>query len=89
MPEIVLYTKPWCGYCFMAKRLLNEKGVAYREIDTNGDEETRAWLREATGQATVPQLFVDGKPYGGYTDMAALDREGKLDAILSAASRPG
>jgi glutaredoxin 3 len=88
MAEIVLYTKPWCGYCFMAKRLLKEKGVAYEEIDTNGDEKTRAWLREATGQSTVPQLFVDGKSYGGYTDMAALDRAGKLDAILSV-SRPG
>jgi glutaredoxin 3 len=87
MAEILLYTKPWCGYCFMAKRLLQQKGVAYREIDTNGDEKTRAWLREATGQSTVPQLFVDGKSYGGYTDMAALDRAGELDAILAVSPR--
>jgi glutaredoxin 3 len=72
----------------MAKRLLAEKGVEYREIDVEGDEAKRAWLREVTGQSTVPQLFVDGKPYGGYTDMAALDREGKLDAVLERGS-PG
>jgi glutaredoxin 3 len=82
MTEVQLYTTPSCGYCVMAKRLLTKKGVAFQEIDVAGDWAKRRWLMEITGQRTVPQVFIAGKPYGGFTDIAALDREGKLDPLL-------
>jgi glutaredoxin 3 len=66
----------------MLKRLLRAKGVAFDEIDVADDVEKRRWLRGATGQMTVPQLFIDGKSYGGYTDAVALDRAGELDPLL-------
>lgn len=87
VPEVVLYTKPWCAYCLRAKRLLAEKGIAYREIDVGGDLEMRTWLRHASGQGTVPQLFVDGRPYGGFRELNELERAGKLDEILRVISR--
>ena len=65
-----------------AKALLDRKGVAYEEIDAEHDDALRAWLVEATGQRTVPQIFVGDRSLGGFSDIDALDREGKLDAIL-------
>ena len=62
----------------------DDKGVTYERVDVDGDHATRAWLREATGQSTVPQVFIDGRSYGGYTDIAALDRRGELDELLAA-----
>jgi glutaredoxin 3 len=66
----------------MAKRLMREKGVLFEEIDVATDNDKRRWLVETTGQRTVPQVFIDGKPYGGYTDLAALDKKGELDPLL-------
>jgi glutaredoxin 3 len=66
----------------MAKRLMREKGVSFDEIDVATDADKRRWLVETTGQRTVPQVFIDGKPYGGYTDIAALDKKGELDPLL-------
>jgi glutaredoxin 3 len=85
MPEVLLYTTPSCGYCLMAKRLLRQKGVAFQEIDVAGDAAKRRWLMEMTGQRTVPQVFIAGKPYGGFREIAALDRDGKLDPLLGLA----
>jgi glutaredoxin 3 len=82
MTEVLLYTTPSCGYCVMAKRLLTQKGVAFQEIDVARDVAKRRWLMETTGQRTVPQIFIAGKPYGGFREIAALDREGKLDPLL-------
>ena len=82
MAEVVMYTADYCGYCWAARRLLAKKGVAYREIDITGDIEKRRWLRDVTGRHTVPQIFVDGTPLGGYTDVARLERAGSLDALL-------
>jgi len=82
MAEVLVYTTPVCPYCVMAKRLLTQKGVAYQEVDVAADHDKRRWLAETTGQKTVPQIFIDGKPYGGFTDIAALDKAGKLDALL-------
>jgi glutaredoxin 3 len=81
-PEVVMYRTPYCGYCVLAKRLLQKKGVAFREVDVSGDHQARAWLRETTGQLTVPQIFVAGAPIGGYRELADLERTGKLDALL-------
>jgi glutaredoxin 3 len=82
MANVRIYTKRACPYCARAKALLAKKGVAYEEHDVEADDALRAWLVEASGQRTVPQVFVGDRPLGGYTDLEALDREGRLDALL-------
>jgi glutaredoxin 3 len=82
MPKVEIYTKQNCPYCLRAKALLGKKGVAYEEIDAEGKDEIRIWLTEVTGQKTVPQIFVDGRSLGGFSDIEALDRDGRLDPIL-------
>ena len=82
MANVQLYTKRNCAFCVSAKTLLQRKGVAFEEIDVEHDEARRAWLVEASGQRTVPQIFVDGRPLGGFSDIDALDKQGKLDPIL-------
>jgi glutaredoxin 3 len=81
-PKITVYSKQQCPYCVRAKNLLAKKGFSYEEVDVEHDDALRTWLREKTGQMTVPQIFAGDRPLGGYTDVAALDAEGKLDAIL-------
>lgn len=75
---------PIAAFANRAKALLEEKNVAFREIDVDDRPDLRTWLVERTRQRTVPQVFVNGKPLGGYTDIAALDRAGKLDPLLAA-----
>jgi glutaredoxin 3 len=82
MADVKVYSKKSCPFCVRAKALLDRKGVAYQEIDAEHDDALRAWLVEATGQRTVPQIFVGDRSLGGFSDIDALDREGKLDAIL-------
>ncbi len=82
MPTVRIYTKRNCPFCVRAKALLDRKGVAYQEIDAEGKDELRLWLAEATGQKTVPQIFVGERSLGGFTDVDALDKQGKLDPIL-------
>lgn len=81
-PKVTVYTASYCPYCVRAKRLLQRKGVAFEEIDAEGKDELRAWLVEKTGQMTVPQVFVGERSLGGFSDVEALDRQGKLDPIL-------
>lgn len=82
MAKVQIYSKQQCPYCVRAKGLLTKKGVSFEEIDVETDEATRNWLVETTGQRTVPQVFVDGRPLGGFSDIDALDKAGKLDPIL-------
>ena len=86
MAPVRIYTKKNCSYCVRAKALLARKGVAYEEIDVEGNDDLRAWLAEATGQMTVPQVFAGERSLGGYSDIEALDRQGKLDSILRSAA---
>ena len=81
-PKVTVYTKQSCPFCVRAKRLLEKKGVAYEEIDVEGSDDLRIWLAEKTGQKTVPQVFVGERSLGGFSDVDALDRDGKLDPIL-------
>ncbi len=81
--QVDLYRTPYCSYCVRAARLLRDKGVVFREIDVSGDLARRRWLAEVTGRHTVPQIFVNGRPIGGYDDLAALERHGRLDALLA------
>ncbi len=84
MKPVKVYLTYWCPYCQRAMSLLKSKGVSFEEIDVDGDDEKRAWLREATGQRTVPQIFIGEEPIGGYTELAALERSGGLDQRLQA-----
>lgn len=81
-PKVTIYTASYCPYCVRAKKLLDGKQIAYEEIDAEGNDELRAWLVEKTGQQTVPQIFVGDRSLGGFSDVDALDRQGKLDPIL-------
>ena len=84
MAQIEIYTQDWCGFCARAKRLFEEKGVAYREIDAPHGSTARTEARERSGgRTTMPQIFIDGRHIGGCDELLALDRAGKLDAMLT------
>ena len=84
-PQIDIYTKFACPFCVRAKRLLKEKGAAFTEYDiTMGGEKRDEMLARAPKAMTVPQIFIDGQPVGGFTELAALDKSGELAARLSA-----
>jgi glutaredoxin 3 len=83
MSQVKIYTTRICAYCVAAKRLLGARGVAYEEIDVTGDEARRAWLVEATGKRTVPQIFIAGEPIGGYDELVLLDRSGRLRSMVA------
>ena len=84
MPTVEIYTSPLCGYCHAAKRLLADKGVSYTEYDVARDPSRRQeMMARANGRHTVPQIFIGTTHVGGYDDMAALDRAGKLDPLLA------
>ena len=82
-PTIDIYTKFGCGYCARAKRLLSDKGAEFNEYDvTLGGEKKQEMLERAPQARTVPQIFIGDTYVGGSDDLAALEREGKLDALL-------
>lgn len=86
--EVVVYTTGYCPYCVAAKRLLEKKGAPYREIRCDDRDDLRAWLIEASGQRTVPQIFINGESIGGYSELSGLEQRGLLDAKLAAAAEP-
>jgi glutaredoxin 3 len=80
MPKITMYTTRWCGYCVRAKVLLEQRGLAFEEINLDDDQHFRQRLFDLTGGWTVPQILIDGEPIGGYVELWRLDKEGKLAA---------
>jgi glutaredoxin 3 len=83
MAKVEIYTSPFCGYCFRAKRLLDSKGVAFEEYDVMMDQgKKREMVDRAGGRSTVPQIFLDGRHIGGSDELHDLDRAGKLDPLL-------
>ncbi|QIE55859.1 glutaredoxin 3 [Pikeienuella piscinae] len=85
MNTVEIYTTPICGYCRMAKRLLDEKGVSYVETDVMADPSKRVEMtKRAEGGRTVPQIFIGGAHVGGCDELYALERSGRLDRILAA-----
>jgi glutaredoxin 3 len=85
MPKVEIYTKMFCPYCVRAKRLLDEKGVDFEEYDiTLGGPKRAEMIQRADGRTTVPQIFIGGTHVGGSDDLAALERQGKLDPMLAA-----
>jgi glutaredoxin 3 len=88
MAKILMYTKTVCPYCDRAKSLLRAKGMTWREINLEHEpEHIPDMIQKSGGRRTVPQIFVDGVPLGGFDDISALDRQGKLDGILGLAPR--
>ena len=78
-----MYTTAWCGYCIRAKALLEQRGLDFEEIRVDDDPEFRTKLEELTGGWTVPQIVIDGKPIGGFTELWQLDRNGDLERIAA------
>jgi glutaredoxin 3 len=85
MAKVEIYTTRYCGYCHSAKALLTRKGIAFVEIDVSGDPAGRSKMIErANGRMTVPQIFIGSIHVGGSDELHALNRSGKLDALLAA-----
>ncbi|MEO7331003.1 MAG: glutaredoxin 3 [Minicystis sp.] len=87
--NVIVYTTDYCPYCTQAKRLLEKKKVPFTEVNVETRQDLRSWLISASGQRTVPQVFINGRSVGGYSDMSALDRQGKLDGLLAEAPQVG
>jgi glutaredoxin 3 len=85
MVAVVIYTRAYCSYCAWAKELLRRKGAAFEEIDVTGHQERRAeMIRRANGETTTPQIFIGSTHVGGCDELYALERAGRLDALLAA-----
>ena len=83
MHKVEIHTTPWCPYSHAAKALLNDRGLTYDEVDVSDPTQRAAMIQKAHGRRTVPQIFIGGHHVGGYTDLAALDRNGQLEAMLA------
>ncbi|MEN3312555.1 MAG: glutaredoxin 3 [Actinomycetota bacterium] len=84
MARVRVYSTRWCGYCVRAKALLESRGIEYEEISFDDDPAFRQKLFDLTGGWTVPQILIDGRPIGGYTELWRLDRDGRLGDDLAA-----
>ncbi len=85
MKNVEIYTSPFCGFCHAAKRLLTQKGVSFSEVDVMSNPDRKAeMIQRANGGRTVPQIFIGDTHVGGSDDLHALERAGKLDALLAA-----
>lgn len=79
-----MYTTDWCSYCVRAKVFLEQKGLAFEEINLADDPNFRETIHALTGGSTVPQILIDGRPIGGYDELRRLDKAGELDRLLAA-----
>ncbi|MCB0343066.1 MAG: glutaredoxin 3 [Pseudobdellovibrionaceae bacterium] len=84
MANVVIYSADWCPFCVRAKRLLEQKGVKYKEVNVDQHPGERQRIMTQTGMRTIPQIFINDEFIGGYTDLAAIDRTGELDKKLKA-----
>lgn len=85
MQKVEIYSSSTCGYCFAAKRLLSNKGQSFSELNIQMGPDCRAeMIQRAGGLRTVPQIFIGVQHIGGYEELYALERSGKLDALLNA-----
>lgn len=82
MPKVVVYSTDYCPYCTQAKRLLESKKVDFEEVNVQHDPEKKAEMIEKSGGRTVPQIFINEQPIGGYDDLYQLESDGKLDELL-------
>lgn len=84
MAKVVIYTTNYCPYCRAAEALLRQKGVSFEGIDVTHSPEKRQWLVTTTGYKTVPQIFINNQPTGGYDNLKKLEDSGQLDEFLKA-----
>ena len=84
MAEVTIYTRMMCGYCIAAKRLLDSKGIKYREIDGSFDQSIRQEMMNKTNGRTFPQILIGNNAIGGYDELNMLEQSGKLDDLLAA-----
>jgi len=85
MVKVLMYTTQFCPFCVRAKALLRHKGIPFEEVDVGGDDELREkMVAESGGRRTVPQIFINGAPIGGFEELQALDEQGELDRLLAA-----
>lgn len=82
MQPVTVYSTPWCPFCVRAKRLLDQKGVDYQDIDVSADPGRREEMRQRAGRNTVPQIWIGTAHVGGCDELFALERQGKLNALL-------
>ena len=83
MPKVVIYTTAICPFCTHAKRLLQSKGVCFNERRVDGKPDLRHSMMRQSGQRTVPQIWIGQQHVGGYSELYALDKSGKLDQMLA------
>ncbi len=84
MAKVEIYTTDYCPYCTQAKKLFTQIGQPFTEIDVSADDEKRQWLVATTGQRTVPQIFINDAPIGGFSEAQTLHLTGKLKDLLTA-----
>ena len=77
-----MYTQAFCGYCAAARSLLDKKEVPYEEVDVTVNAKLRREMADRSGKNTVPQIFIGNRCIGGYDELSALERDGKLDTLL-------
>ncbi len=82
--KVKIYVTNYCPYCRRVEALLKEKGIPFEAVDVTEDDKTREWLVQTTGYKTIPQIFIDGKPVGGYDQLVQLDKAGGLAHLSSA-----
>ncbi|NLY12212.1 MAG: glutaredoxin 3 [Gammaproteobacteria bacterium] len=86
MAHVIIYSSDWCPFCVRAKTLLSNKGVAFEEICVDGKPEVRAKMAEKAKRTSVPQIWINELHVGGCDELFALERAGKLDALLADSS---
>ena len=84
MADVIVYSSDWCPYCMRAKQLLQNKGVSFEEIKVDGQPQVRADMTKKAGRTSVPEIWIGALHVGGCDDLFALERAGKLDALLQA-----
>jgi glutaredoxin 3 len=83
MKPVTLYTTDYCPYCRSAKALLDKRGVSYEEINLARDADARNKLQDLTGMVTFPQIVIGEQPIGGFDQLLAADRAGRLPELLA------
>ncbi|MGH8195385.1 MAG: glutaredoxin 3 [Woeseiaceae bacterium] len=81
-PKIEVYGTEFCSFCLAARMLLKQKGVAWNDILVSRDPESRKEMERRSGRRSVPQIFIDDRPVGGYEELYALEQNGDLDRLL-------
>lgn len=84
-PKVVMYSTAMCPYCVAARMLLTKKKIAFEDISVSNEAGLRSKMEQLSGRRTVPQIFIDDRPVGGFDDIYELDQKGELDRMLGLA----